>query len=486
MIIIYIIIQFLNKRDFRDVGFKVYVLLKMTDDDKVEDMDTLLLEEQLDNECYLHRQAKFESKVRSYPRKLPFAIQSAKGAWITDVEGNKYLDCLSGAGTLALGHNHPVVTESIKKLLDSNLPMHTLDITTPLKDKFSEFMYELLATNSDEYCLQFCGPTGADAVEAAIKLAKQVTGRSGVVSFSGGYHGMTHGALAVTGNLAPKESIEGLMNSVQFLPYPNMYRCAFGLPFEQSVNAHMSYFEHFLKDVESGVVKPAAVILEVIQGEGGVNPAPIEWLKHVRRVTKELDILLIIDEVQTGFCRTGRWFAYQHADIDPDMIVMSKAIGGGLPLAVLGIKRQYDVWQAGNHSGTFRGNQLAMATGLATLEYLKDNDVADYVAEIGAWFISQLKIRQQRYPRIGHVRGRGLMIGIEIVNPYLPKQNDGSYPADSDAAANIQQACFKQGLVIEKGGRGGTVLRLLPPLNVTKDELQQVLQKLDRALEDNQ
>lgn len=449
-------------------------------------MDTLLLEEQLDNECYLHRQAKFESKVRSYPRKLPFAIQSAKGAWITDVEGNKYLDCLSGAGTLALGHNHPVVTESIKKLLDSNLPMHTLDITTPLKDKFSQFMYELLGTNSDEYCLQFCGPTGADAVEAAIKLAKQVTGRSGVVSFSGGYHGMTHGALAVTGNLAPKEGIEGLMNSVQFLPYPNTYRCAFGLPFEQSVNAHMSYFEHFLKDVESGVVKPAAVILEVIQGEGGVNPAPIEWLKHVRRVTKEIDILLIIDEVQTGFCRTGRWFAYQHADIDPDMIVMSKAIGGGLPLAVLGIKRQYDVWQAGNHSGTFRGNQLAMATGLATLEYLKDNDVADYVAEIGAWFISQLKIRQQRYPRIGHVRGRGLMIGIEIVNPYLPKQNDGSYPADSDAAANIQQACFKNGLVIEKGGRGGTVLRLLPPLNVTKDELQQVLQKLDMALEDNQ
>ena len=449
-------------------------------------MDTLLLEEQLDNECYLHRQAKFESKVRSYPRKLPFAIQSAKGAWITDVEGNQYIDCLSGAGTLALGHNHPVVIESIKKLLDSNLPMHTLDITTPLKDKFSEFMYELLATNSDEYCLQFCGPTGADAVEAAIKLAKQVTGRSGVVSFSGGYHGMTHGALAVTGNLAPKEGIEGLMNSVQFLPYPNTYRCAFGLPFEQSVNAHMSYFEHFLKDVESGVVKPAAVILEVIQGEGGVNPAPIEWLKHVRRVTKELDILLIIDEVQTGFCRTGRWFAYQHADIDPDMIVMSKAIGGGLPLAVLGIKRQYDVWQAGNHSGTFRGNQLAMATGLATLEYLKDNDVADYVAEIGAWFISQLKIRQQRYSRIGHVRGRGLMIGIEIVNPYLPKQNDGSYPADSDAAANIQQACFKNGLVIEKGGRGGTVLRLLPPLNVTKDELQQVLQKLDMALEDNQ
>lgn len=443
------------------------------------------LDEKTDNECYLHRQAQFESKVRSYPRKLPFAIQSATGAWITDVEGNKYIDCLSGAGTLALGHNHPVVTESIKQLLDSNLPMHTLDITTPLKDKFSEFLYTLLATSSDEYCLQFCGPTGADAVEAAIKLAKQVTGRSGIVSFSGGYHGMTHGALAVTGNLAPKQGIEALMGPVQFLPYPNAYRCAFGLSSEQSVSAHITYFENFLKDVESGVVKPAAVILEVIQGEGGVNPAPIEWLKQVRRVTKELDILLIIDEVQTGFCRTGRWFAYQYAGIDPDMIVMSKAIGGGLPMAVLGIKRQYDVWQAGNHSGTFRGNQLAMATGLATMEYLKDNDMAAYVADIGAWFMAELTSLQQRYPRIGHIRGRGLMIGMEIINPSLPKQTDGSYPADSMVAASIQQECFKNGLVIEKGGRGGTVLRFLPPLNVTKDELQQVLAKLESALQAN-
>ncbi len=445
-----------------------------------------VLDKQTDNDCYLQRQATFESNVRSYPRKLPFAIESAQGAWITDVEGKQYIDCLSGAGTLALGHNHPVVTDSIKALLDSKLPMHTLDITTPLKDKFSEFIYTLLVTDSDEYRLQFCGPTGADAVEAALKLAKQVTGRSGIISFSGGYHGMTHGALAVTGNLAPKQGIDGLMSPVQFLPYPNTYRCAFGLSSEQSISAHMTYFEHFLKDVESGVVKPAAVILEVIQGEGGVNPAPIEWLKQVRKVTRELDILLIIDEVQTGFCRTGRWFAYQYADIDPDMIVMSKAIGGGLPLAVLGIKKQYDAWQAGNHSGTFRGNQLAMATGLATLEYLKDNDMAAYVADIGGWFMAELQALQSRYPCIGQVRGRGLMLGVEIINPDLPKHSDGSYPADSAAAASIQQACFKYGLVIEKGGRGGTVLRFLPPLNITKAELHQVLDKLERALQDNE
>lgn len=435
------------------------------------------------NQNYLNRQYQFESEVLSYPRKLPFAIESAKGVWITDVEGNKYIDCLAGAGTLALGHNHPVVTQSIRQLLDSDMPMHTLDITTPLKDEFSEFVYNLLATDDTEYCLQFCGPTGADAVEAAIKLAKKVTGRSGIISFSGGYHGMTHGALAVTGNLSPKQGVEGLMGQVQFMPYPNIYRSAFGLPQPQDLEAHMIYFENFLTDVESGVTKPAAVILEVVQGEGGVNPAPIEWLKHVRQVTKALDILLIIDEVQTGFCRTGRWFAYQHADIDPDMVVMSKAIGGGLPMAVLGIKKQYDQWQAGNHSGTFRGNQLAMATGLATLKYLEQNDMAAKVAAMGSAFMTQLQQLQKQESRIGNVRGRGFMIGVEIINPKQPKQADGSHPADGETAARIQQACFKQGLVIEKGGRMGSVLRFLPPLTITDSELEQVLQKFRAALQ---
>ena len=273
------------------------------------------------------------------------------------------------------------------------------------------------------------------------------------------------------------------MGSVQFLPYPNGYRCAFGLPKNQSIQAHSSYFERFLTDIESGVTKPAAVILEMVQGEGGVNAAPIEWLQQVRRVTKALGILMIVDEVQTGFCRTGRWFAYQHAGIDPDMVVMSKAIGGGLPMAVLGIKKQYDVWQAGNHSGTFRGNQLAMATGLATIDYLDANDMAQYVDEIGTWFKGELQGLQTRYPQIGDVRGRGLMLGLEIIDPNAQQDSDGSYPADSDLAARIQQACFTAGLVIEQGGRAGTVLRLLPPLNITREELDEVLLRLTLALD---
>ena len=438
--------------------------------------------DQRDNQSYLDRQSQFESNVRSYPRKLPFAIAAAQGVWLTDVSGKRYIDCLAGAGTLALGHNHPVITKSITDTLTSNLPLHTLDITTPLKEAFSQRLYELLRTDSDTYCLQFCGPTGADAVEAALKLAKKATGRSGIISFSGGYHGMTHGALAVTGNLSPKAGVEGLMGNVQFLPYPNEYRCAFGLDSQQSVTAHMRYFENFLRDVESGVNKPAAVILEVIQGEGGVNPAPIEWLQHVRTVTRELDILLIIDEVQTGFCRTGRWFAYQHAGIDPDFVVMSKAVGGGLPMAVLGIKKALDVWQPGEHSGTFRGNQLAMATGLATLDYLAEHDMASQVAELGAWFKAELMALARRYPMLGHVRGYGLMIGVEVVDPEQPTGIGARFFADAQRCAAIQQACFEAGLVLEKGGRAGTVLRFLPPLIITQEELEMVLDKFETAL----
>ena len=287
------------------------------------------------NKDYLERQDAFESNVRSYPRKLPLAIAKAQGAWIIDVENN--LDCLAGAGTLALGHNHPDILQSIQNVITSGLPLHTLDLTTPLKDAFSEYLLSLLPGEGKEYCLQFTGPSGADAVEAALKLAKKVTGRSGVISFSGGYHGMTHGALAVTGNLSPKEAVDGMMPEVQFMPYPHLYRCPLGIGGEAGVKALSYYFENLINDVESGVRKPAAVILEAVQGEGGVNPAPAEWLQRIRKVTQEHGILLILDEVQAGFARTGKFFAFEHAGIEPDIIVMSKAVGGGLPLAGSGM-----------------------------------------------------------------------------------------------------------------------------------------------------
>lgn len=316
---------------------------------------------QATNEYYLTRQNEMESNVRSYPRKLPLAIAKAQGCWVTDVEGNEYLDCLAGAGTLALGHNHPAVIQAIQDVLASGLPLHTLDLTTPLKDAFTEELLSFFPKG--EYRLQFCGPSGADGTEAAIKLAKTYTGRGNVIAFSGGYHGMTHGSLSMTGNLNAKNAVQNLMAGVQFMPYPHEYRCPLGIGGEAGVDALTYYFENFIEDVESGVVKPAAVILEAIQGEGGVVTAPVKWLQKIREVTKKHGIVLILDEVQAGFCRSGKLFAFEHAGIEPDVVVMSKAVGGSLPLAVLAIKKEFDAWQPAGHTGTFRGNQLAMATG---------------------------------------------------------------------------------------------------------------------------
>ncbi len=434
------------------------------------------------NEYYLTRQSQMESNVRSYPRKLPLAIAKALGCWITDVEGTEYLDCLAGAGTLALGHNHPAVIQSIQDTIASGLPLHTLDLTTPLKDAFTEALLEQLPGGKAEYCLQFCGPSGADGTEAAIKLAKTYTGRSSVISFSGGYHGMTHGALAMTGNLSAKNAVNGLMPGVQFMPYPHEYRCPLGVGGEAGVDALTYYFENFIEDVESGVTKPAAVILEAIQGEGGVVTAPIKWLKKIREVTEKNNIVLILDEVQSGFARSGKMFAFEHAGIEPDVIVMSKAVGGSLPLAVLGIKRKFDAWQPAGHTGTFRGNQLAMGTGLATIQTIKEQNLAENAQQRGDFLQDELKKLAVEFPCIGNVRGRGLMIGVEMVDERQQTDHLGAYPADSQLAAAIQTACFDNKLLLEKGGRNGTVIRLLCPLIITQAECEEVIVRFKKAI----
>ena len=439
---------------------------------------------QATNEHYLTRQNEMESNVRSYPRKLPLAIAKAQGCWVTDVEGNEYLDCLAGAGTLALGHNHPAIIKSIQDTLASGLPLHTLDITTPLKDAFSEALLAYFPGGKDEYRLQFCGPTGADATEAAVKLAKTFTGRGNVISFSGGYHGMTQGSLALTGNLGAKNAVPNLMPGVQFLPYPHEYRCPLGLGGEAGVDALTYYFENFIEDVESGVVKPAAVILEAIQGEGGVVVGPTKWLQKIREVTEKHGILMIADEVQAGFCRSGKMFAFQHADIEPDIVVMSKAVGGSLPLAVLAIKKKFDAWQPAGHTGTFRGNQLAMATGYASLRIMREQDLAGNAQARGDFIRSELNRLAQEFPCIGNVRGRGLMIGIEIVDERRPADRMGSLPADAVLAAEIQKACFNNKLLLERGGRNGTVVRLLAPLIITQQECEELIKRFRRSVAD--
>ncbi|MEZ0197965.1 aminotransferase class III-fold pyridoxal phosphate-dependent enzyme, partial [Pseudomonas qingdaonensis] len=236
----------------------------------------------------LQRQQQQESNARSYPRRIPLALKRARGIHVEDVEGRQFIDCLAGAGTLALGHNHPVVVEAIQRVLADELPLHTLDLTTPVKDRFVQDLFGILPEAlRREAKVQFCGPTGTDAVEAALKLVRGATGRSTVLAFHGAYHGMSQGALSLMGSLGPKQPLGALLSSgVQFMPYPYDYRCPFGLGGEAGVKANLHYLENLLLDPESGVPLPAAVILEVVQGEGGVIPADIEWLKGVRRITE--------------------------------------------------------------------------------------------------------------------------------------------------------------------------------------------------------
>ncbi len=432
------------------------------------------------NEYYLDRQNKMESNVRSYPRKLPLVIAKAKGSWVTDVEGNEYLDFLAGAGTLALGHNHPQIISAIKEVLDSGLPLHTLDLTTPMKDAFSAELLSFFP--KDEYVLQFTGPSGADANEAAIKLAKTYTGRGNVIAFSGGFHGMTHGALSLTGNLNAKNNVQNLMAGVQFLPYPHEYRCPLGIGGEQGAKALTYYFENFIEDVESGVVKPAAVILEAIQGEGGVVPAPIEFLQKIREVTQKHGILMIVDEVQAGFCRSGKMFAFEHAGILPDIVVMSKAIGGSLPLAVLAIKKQFDAWQPAGHTGTFRGSQLSMAAGFTALKIMREENLAQNAKERGEYLMAALQKLSKKYPCIGHVRGKGLMMGIEIVDERQSANQIGSYPEDGELAAAIQKACFNNKLLLERGGRGGNVVRVLCAVNISQKDCEEMVSRFEKSV----
>lgn len=437
----------------------------------------------LASEPYLARQARRESAARTYPRNLPIVLSHARGIYVTDVDGITYLDCLTGAGTLALGHNHPVVVEAIRGLLDRGAPLQTLDLPTPVKDEFVETLFACLPKGlAADARIQFCGPAGADAVEAALKLAKTVTGRRGVLSFAGGYHGMTHGALAVTGNVAVKAPVSGLAPDVHFLPYPYSYRCPFGVGGHAAVCIAARYVERVLDDPESGVVQPAALICEVVQGEGGVIPAPDEWMHEMRRITAEHDVLLIVDEVQTGVGRTGALWAVEHSGITPDIMILSKAIGGGLPLAVIVYRGNLDRWNPGAHAGTFRGNQLAMAAGVATLRHVVAEDLPAHAAAQGARLQARLREIQTATRCIGDVRGRGLMVGVEIIDAEADADPLGSRLSHPRLARAVQAECLRRGLIVELGGRHGSVVRFLPPLIVTAEQIETIADRFGAAV----
>ncbi|MFD9423362.1 MULTISPECIES: diaminobutyrate--2-oxoglutarate transaminase family protein [unclassified Streptomyces] len=433
------------------------------------------------HEGILRRQSLRESAARTYARSLPIVPVRARGLTIEGADGRRYLDCLSGAGTLALGHNHPVVLEAIRKVIDSGAPLHVLDLATPVKDAFTTELFATLPRQfADNARIQFCGPAGTDAVEAAFKLVRAASGRTGLLAFTGAYHGMTAGALAASGGAQD--------TSVTRLPFPQDYRCPFGIGGERGADIAAHWTEHLLDDQKGGVPAPAGMILEPVQGEGGVNPAPDGWLRRMREITEARSIALIADEVQTGVGRTGAFWAVEHSGIVPDVMVLSKAIGGSLPLAVIIYRSELDLWQPGAHAGTFRGNQLAMAAGAATLAYVRRNGLAQHAATLGAHMLARLRALSADHPSIGDVRGRGLMIGIELVDPEaapLPTTTGGSSappPPDPVLALAVQQECLSRGLIVELGGRHSAVVRLLPPLTLTDEQATAVVDRLADAL----
>jgi diaminobutyrate-2-oxoglutarate transaminase len=411
----------------------------------------------------LAEQEELESNARSYPRGIPVAFEEGRGATMRDADGNTFIDFFAGAGVLNVGHGNPVVaaaaTEQQERLV------HALDFPTTAKLRLIRNLKRLLPGRLSRTArIHFGGPTGSDAVEAAIKLARIHTGRQAIIAFQGSYHGMTAEALSVTSDT----SLGGPVSSpVHFLPYPYCYRSPIGLNGKSCWRACVRLLETVLEDPASGVPKPAAVIVEPIEGEGGTVVPPRGFLREVRRITHEHDVILIVDEIQTGFARTGTMFACEYDHVTPDIVTLSKALGGiGYPISCIAYDEQLDSWEAGDHIGTFRGHQVAMAAGAAALEYIEEMDLASHAAELGELVLIGLRETTRDLAAVGEVRGRGLMIGIELVRDRETKE---PWP---ELAAAVRRDCADRGLIIEVGGHYGNVARFLPPLVISRSLMQ--------------
>lgn len=395
-----------------------------------------------------------ESQVRGYIRSFPTVFATSKGAILTDENGRDYIDFFAGAGTLNYGHNNERITKAMIAYLEGNGVLHGLDMATTAKRRFLEkFSSIILEPRNMDYKIQFTGPTGTNAVESALKLARTIKGRSNVVAFTNGYHGLTMGALAVTGNTFYRDEAHISRSNVSFMPFENY--------FGDSVDS-LACLRKMIEDTSSGLDLPAAVIVETIQAEGGINVASAEWLKGLSDLCREFDILLIIDDIQVGNGRTGNFFSFEFADIKPDIITLSKAIGGGLPMAIILMRPDLDQWKPGEHTGTFRGNNLAFVACTEALSYWDNPALSEAIQYKGALMYEALDAMRNQHPELeANIRGRGMIWGLE-----LPERN---------LARTVVETCFEKGLIIELAGAEKQVIKLLPPLLIEEDLLKQGL-----------
>lgn len=395
-----------------------------------------------------------ESEVRSYCRNWPTVFGRARGSWITDIEGREYLDFFAGAGALNYGHNNPILKEALLEYISGDGITHGLDMATVAKGQFLEtFRDKILAPRNLDYKVQFPGPTGTNAVESALKLARKVTGRESIVSFTNAFHGMTLGSLSVTGN-SMKRAGAGV---------PLVHSTP--MPFDHYLDGTVedfSWFERVLDDSGSGLNTPAAVIVETVQGEGGVNVARAQWLRGLADLCRRRDILLIVDDVQMGCGRTGEFFSFEEAGITPDIVTLSKSISGyGLPMALVLIRRDLDVWAPGEHNGTFRGNNPAFVTATAAIDqFWSDDALTRDVHRKGRQIDEVFSTLAARHQGLS-TRGRGMVRGLVF--------------DEATSAAKVCAHAFGSGLLAETSGPSDEVVKLLPPLTISTEELDRGL-----------
>ncbi|MFZ5557251.1 MAG: diaminobutyrate--2-oxoglutarate transaminase [Pseudomonadota bacterium] len=409
--------------------------------------------------------SRLESEVRGYVRSFPAIFTRARGASLWDEDGTHYIDFFAGAGTLNYGHNDPGMKTRLLEYIEHDGIVHGLDMATSAKKDFLEtFERVVLQPRDMNYKVQFPGPTGTNAVEAALKLARQVKGRSGIVSFTNAFHGVTAGALAVTGNEKFRKAAGISLPDTTFVPYDGYL--------DGDVDS-TELLDRMLGDQSSGTDVPAAVIVETVQGEGGVNAARFEWLRNLERVCRRHDVLLIVDDIQAGCGRTGSFFSFEPAGVTPDIVTLSKSLSGyGLPLSLVLMKPELDIWQPGAHNGTFRGNNLAFVTAReALLRFWASDDFAEQVQRKGRVLRARLERLAKAYPEGRFtVKGRGMLQGIAAAQPEL--------------AGEIARRAFRRGLIIETSGPDDEVVKLLPPLTIGNSLLTQGLDILEAAVAD--
>ncbi|MDP1519529.1 diaminobutyrate--2-oxoglutarate transaminase [Porticoccus litoralis] len=404
-----------------------------------------------------------ESEVQSYARSFPRVFNKAQGEFLYDEEGNQYLDFLAGAGTLNYGHNNPVFKEKLLEYIHQDGITHGLDLHTKAKGEFLEsFNEKILKPRNLEYVMQFTGPTGTNAVEAALKLTRNIKGRENIIAFTNGFHGVSLGSLSATGNSHHRGAAGVSLSGTSRMPYDGYL----GDHIDTTI-----YLDKVLTDSSSGIDKPAAVIVETVQGEGGINAASFEWLRNLEKICRKHDVLLIVDDIQAGCGRTGTYFSFEEAGIYPDIITMSKSLGGyGLPFAVVLIRPELDHWKPGEHNGTFRGNNFAFVTAKAAIDhYWADNQFSKQVKKKGEYVSQRLNTIVDQYGDGNFTtRGRGMFQGINCVNGEL--------------AEKITRSAFKQGLIIETSGADDQVVKLLCPLIISEENLTRGIDIIENTI----